>query len=74
VRIFELVSQELCVTVADLSAWRGAFLAVREASLKTRSTDGRDVEIGRLKVKVGELTRASEVVGASGSALGRLGN
>jgi hypothetical protein len=36
-------------TAAELTAWRDAFLAAGEASLKTRPTDGRDVEIGRLK-------------------------
>ena len=47
----ELVSRELGVTAAELSAWRGAFLAAGEASLKTRPADGRDVEIGRLKAR-----------------------
>jgi hypothetical protein len=32
----ELVSRELGVTAAELSAWRDAFLAAGEASLKTR--------------------------------------
>ena len=32
----ELVSRELAVTAAELSAWRDAFLAAGEASLKTR--------------------------------------
>ena len=38
----ELVSRELGVTAAELSAWRDAFLAAGEASLKTRPADGRD--------------------------------
>jgi transposase-like protein len=50
----ELVSRELGVTAAELSAWRDAFLAGGEESLKTRPADGRDVEIGRLKAKVGD--------------------
>ena len=33
-----------------------------EASLKTRPADGRDVEIGRLKAKVGDLTMANELL------------
>src|SRR4030095_2639202 len=37
----ELVSRELSVPAAELSAWRDAFLAVGEASLKTRPADGR---------------------------------
>ena len=51
-----LVSRELSVPAAELSAWRDAFLAAGEASLKTRPADGRDAEIGRLKAKVGDLT------------------
>ena len=60
----ELVSRELGVTAAELSAWRDAFLAAGEASLKTRPADGRDVEIGRLKAKVGDLTMANELLEA----------
>ena len=48
----ELVSRELGVTAAELSAWRDAFLAAGEGSLKTRPADGRDLEIGRLKAKL----------------------
>src|SRR5512145_834023 len=58
----ELVSCDLGVTAAELSAWRDAFLAAGEASLKTRPADGRDVEIGRLKTKVGDLTMANELL------------
>ncbi len=58
----ELVSRELGVTAAELSAWRDGFLAAGEASLKTRPADGRDVEIGRLKAKVGDLTMANELL------------
>jgi transposase-like protein len=60
----ELVSRELVVTAAELSAWRDAFLAAGEAALKARPADGRDVEIGRLKAKVGELTMANELLDA----------
>ena len=58
----ELVSRELGVTAAELSGWRDAFLAAGETSLKTRPADGRDVEIGRLKTKVGDLTMANELL------------
>jgi transposase-like protein len=58
----ELVSRELGVMAAELAAWRDAFLAAGEASLKTRPADGRDVEIGRLKAKVGDLTMANELL------------
>ena len=60
----ELLSRELGVTAAELSAWRDAFLAAGQAALKTRPADGRDVEIGRLKAKVGELTMANELLDA----------
>ena len=58
----ELVSRGLGVTAAELSAWRDAFLAAGEASLKTRPADGRDLEIGRLKAKVGDLTMSNELM------------
>jgi transposase-like protein len=45
----ELVSRELSVTAAELAAWRDAFLAAGEGSLKTRPADDRDAEIARLK-------------------------
>jgi hypothetical protein len=60
----ELLSRELGVTAAELTAWRDAFLAAGEAALKTRPADGRDAEVGRLKVKVGELTMANELLDA----------
>lgn len=58
----ELVSRDLAVTAAELSGWRDGFLAAGEASLKSRAFDGRDVEIGRLKEKVGELTMTRELL------------
>ena len=66
----ELLSRQLGVTAADLSSWRGAFLAAGEASLKTRPTDARDAEIGRLKEKVGDLTMANELLEAKIEQLG----
>ena len=41
----ELVSRELGVTAATLSAWRDDFLAGGQAALKSRPTDDRDDEI-----------------------------
>jgi hypothetical protein len=58
----ELVSRELAVPAAGVSAWRDAFLAAGEAALKPRPADGRDAEIGRLKAKVGDLTMANELL------------
>jgi hypothetical protein len=60
----ELVSRERAVPAAEVSAGRAAFLAAGEASLKTRPADGRDVEIGRLKAKVGALTMTTELLEA----------
>src|SRR5678816_2022913 len=60
----ELVSRELGVTAAELSAWREAFLAAGGASLKSRPADARDAEIGRLEEKVGDLTMANELLAA----------
>jgi transposase-like protein len=58
----ELLSRELSVPAAELSAWRDAFLAAGEVSLKTRPADGRDAEISRLKAKVGDLAMANELL------------
>ena len=60
----EVVSRERKVTAAELSGWREAFLAAGEVSLKSRPADARDIEIGRPKEKVGELTMANELLGA----------
>jgi hypothetical protein len=60
----ELLSRELGVTAAEVSGWRDQFLAGGEASLKSRPADARDVEIGRLQAKVGELTMTTELLGA----------
>jgi hypothetical protein len=60
----ELVSRALGVTAAELSGWREAFLAAGGASLKSRPTDARDAEIGRLKEKVGDLTMTNELLAA----------
>src|SRR5512147_3118509 len=60
----ELLSRALMVTAAELSGWREAFLAAGEASLRSRPADVRDLEIGRLQAKVGELTMATELLEA----------
>ena len=60
----ELVSRDLGVTAAALSAWREAFLAAGEASLRSRPAAAREAEIGRLKEKVGDLTMANELLAA----------
>ncbi len=58
----ELVSRELGVTAARLTAWRDEFLAAGEAALSARERDDRDLQIARLRAKVGELTMANELL------------
>ena len=58
----ELLSRELGVTAATLSAWRDDFLAGGQAALKSRPADERDEEIARLRAKVGELTMDNELL------------
>jgi transposase len=60
----ELVSRELGVTAARLSRWRDDFLAGGEAALVTRERDDRDLQIERLRAKIGELTIANELLEA----------
>src|SRR5262249_20907928 len=57
----ELLSRELGVTAATLSAWRDDLLAGGQAALKSRPADDRDDEIARLRAKVGELTMDNEL-------------
>src|SRR3954465_463135 len=59
-----VAARQLGVTAADLSGWRGAFLAAGEVSLKNRPSDACDDEIGRLKAKGGDLTMANELLEA----------
>ena len=49
----ELVSRELAVPAAEVSAWRDAFLASGEAALKTRPADSRDAEMAASKPRLG---------------------
>jgi len=59
----ELVSREVRVTAAKLSAWREDFLDGGQGALKTRDAlDIRDVEIKHLHAKIGELTMDNEVL------------
>jgi len=60
----DLLSRELGVTAAELSAWREAFLAGGINALKTRAPDIRDQDMARLRAKIGELTIANELLEA----------
>jgi hypothetical protein len=58
----EAVSRELNVPVHRLVEWRDRVLMAAEGALKERERDARDDEIARLKVKVGEITMANELL------------
>ena len=58
----ELVSRALGVTAATLSGWRDDFLAAGEAALATKPTDGKDLELARLKAKLGEVVLERELL------------
>jgi hypothetical protein len=60
----EIVARGLGVTASDLSGWRDAFLDGGAASLRSRSRDGRDETIDRLRTKVGALTMDAELLQA----------
>ena len=58
----ETLSRRHGVTAATLSAWRDAFLAAGEASLKSREVDSEDEERLRLKSVVAELAVSNELL------------
>ena len=58
----ELLSRELGVTAATLTAWRDQFLAGGRAALKSRQPDAPAEEIARLQAKIGELTMDNELL------------
>ena len=60
----DLVSREIGVTAADLSAWRDSFLEAGAASLKSRPEDGRDRDVKAMREKIGEMTMANELLEA----------
>ena len=60
----DTLSRELGVTAGTLSQWREHFLAAGQAALHSRQRDARDDEIGRLKVKMGDLTMDNELLEA----------
>lgn len=57
----DLVSRDLGITAATLSAWRAHFVAGGQASLKSRTVDERDAEMTRLKTLVEDLTMRLEL-------------
>ena len=58
----ETVSRALGVTAAALSGWRDAFLAGGEAALATKPADAKDLEVDRLRAKLGETVLERELL------------
>jgi transposase len=63
------VSRSLGVTAATLSGWREAFLSGGEAALATKPTDTKQIELGRLKAKLGEVMLERELLAEKVAAL-----
>jgi transposase-like protein len=58
----DLLSRELGISAARLTAWREAFLDAGQEAMKTHPLDSRDCEIGRLREKLGESTMEIELL------------
>ena len=58
----DALSRDLGVTAAMLAQWRDQFLAAGQAGVRSRPTDARDEDIGRLRAKIGELTMENELL------------
>ncbi|MGH9072135.1 MAG: IS3 family transposase [Acidimicrobiales bacterium] len=58
----DTLSRELRVTAAAIALWRDQFLASGQAGLRSRDSDERDLEIGRMKTKIGEITMENELL------------
>src|ERR687884_1369091 len=65
----ETVSRSLGVTAATLSGWRDAFLAGGAAALATKPADAKDLEVDRLKAKLGEVVLERELLAEKVAAL-----
>ena len=57
----DTLSRELKVNAGTLSAWRDRALNASLAALKSKPSDGRDIEIKELKTLIGDLTLRLEV-------------
>jgi len=58
----DLLSRELGIPAARITAWRAAFLDAGQEAMKQQPLDRRDREIGRLREKLGESTMAIELL------------
>jgi hypothetical protein len=58
----DLLSRACGIPAARIAAWREAFLDAGQEAMKQQPLDSRDCEIGRLREKLGEATRAMELL------------
>ncbi len=58
----DALSRELGVTAATLAQWRDRFLAAGQAGVRSHPTDAREVDVARLRAKIGELTMENELL------------
>ena len=65
----ETVSRSLRVAAATLAGWRDALLAGGEAALATKPADAKDLEVDRLKAKLGEALIERELLAEKVAAL-----
>ncbi|MGH7759477.1 MAG: IS3 family transposase [Candidatus Dormibacteria bacterium] len=56
------LSRELGVTGAAMAQWRDQFLGGGQAALRSRESDERDLEVSRMKTKIGEITMENELL------------
>jgi transposase-like protein len=58
----DVLSRELGVTAATLSAWRERFIEGGTSNMKSREPTPQDETVVRLKAMVGELTMRNELL------------
>ena len=56
------MSRELGITAATIAGWRDQFLASGQMGLRSREADERDMDIARMKAKIGEITMENELL------------
>ncbi len=56
------LGRELYVAAAAIAQWRDQFLAGGQAGLRRRETDERELEISRMRSKIGEITMENELL------------
>jgi transposase-like protein len=58
----DALSREQGITAATLAHWRDQFLAGDQAAVRSRPSNARDEDLGRLRAKIGELTMENELL------------